>query len=859
MYKTLRKVLLLFLITTAIVCGTLFAVACGGKDDDDEVVIPELAAPTGVDIDDDGILSWNLVSNASGYIVYDGNSAIKSDIASDVHSYDLNDANLAAGNHSISVAAKGDGVNYKDSPKSSPAVPYTVGGSVGGDEADGSATKPYNLDKDFADNGRGQLTRLLEIDLGANESVYYWANLSESKTFVFSLIEQPGLVINVYSSPLLPAIATFEADSDGNLEAEYTVDADTDYYFSFSVKDGSAASYYVTVFKADVAGNPEPGTEDNPIAITSFGTYGADVPAWGGVYYQYVADVEVTLYFVGSSNAALQVYYVDDDGIAHYAPDDLSEGWSVNAGTVVTIILGTLDWEADYVTFIISDVPILDYVITVEDSFSLSGLKVELYVFDPEQPNGLGEKYGEADVISGTAVISAPENSYRVVLTGYDSDLYICEQGEIGKGAGDQGADTTEVTLTVVVKPQPVPITVTINGYDKLPAGSNIHLSVFDSNDSLVKEVAITSDSVTFEVDPGLSGFYGYVTILDLPDGYTVDQETINSEDEKNRSLYIVKQPTLDLDQDWVSVEVLSFKTLNFKLGSSVKTGVEYYIMIDPDSVLDEREFDISYNDDSTVRLTPQGNYWAAINFSTLKLSIYNGDTTTLELRFKLLSEKPATIVEEGGSVSLQVSNTITGEFTTGESVVDGNYILSLVRTDMMFNGTVTLYVGESDNTGYVFTCSNRMINPSSYKVHLTPGVVIRVVASNTTGVTITLAKALEGKELELSGYTETNINLSEETAGSSVVYTFKITATIGSDAYIFMKGAGMGAPLPVGVKVTIDFGDGTNVSADGSDYDQIYKTLDSSVGTTWTVTIDIAAGTNVSNLSFLVIFDPGN
>ena len=221
MYKTLRKVVLLFLLTLAVVCGAVFVAACdtpvdenGGGNEDAKVTysvtvtvdsgvegvtltslkaqwksgsttagektldadgkasveldagnytveldgvpdtatyakasvtatshdaaititaksggddLEKLSVPTGLDIDEDGVLTWNAVTNASGYIVYDGNNVLAGDIASTVTSYDLTTANLTDGEHSISVAAKGDGVTYSNSDKST-AVPYTVEG-----------------------------------------------------------------------------------------------------------------------------------------------------------------------------------------------------------------------------------------------------------------------------------------------------------------------------------------------------------------------------------------------------------------------------------------------------------------------------------------------------------------------------------------------------------------------------------------------------------------------------------------------------------------------------------------------------------------------------------------------------------
>ena len=498
----------------------------------------------------------------------------------------------------------------------------------------------------------------------------------------------------------------------------------------------------------------------------------------------------------------------------------------------------------------------VDYVFTVVDEFNLEGLKVELYVFDPEQPYSRGEKVGEDDVVGGTATIHATVGFYVAVLTGYDAEVYVADQVAL--------EENTTATLTVV-KVVYVDFGITIEGLDKV-SGHEIHLSVYNSEgNQKVLTIKIESSPVEFKLK---DGFSGYVTIEDLPDGFTVDQETINTVNEVARTLYIVAQPTLELDQDWVDVEVLSFKTLNFKLGSSVQTGVQYYLLIDPDSVHDQGpEFTLNHSDGVSVRLTPQGNYWAAVNFSSLQLSIANYDTTTLELRFKLVSTKPATLIEDGGNASFDLTKDTVGEVTTGDSVVDGMYFLSVIRTDMRFEGTITIYVGADDHTGYTFTRANWMITPDSYKVHLQPGVVIRVEVSTDTGVTISVAKAPEGKELTLSNYDgfdnpfTTKIDLSEETAGSTVIYTINVEADIyygDSDGDAFLIGGGtMYQPLPQKVKVTVDFGGGITESADGSNWDSLSHNFSTSdqgkISNKWTVTIEIAAGASLAGASLTI------
>ena len=81
----------------------------------------KLDAPTQLKVVD-GTLSWKAVANASGYVIYDGNTKL-GEVAANVLTYDV--SALAVGNHSLTVVAKGDGTNYTDSANST-AYAYKV-------------------------------------------------------------------------------------------------------------------------------------------------------------------------------------------------------------------------------------------------------------------------------------------------------------------------------------------------------------------------------------------------------------------------------------------------------------------------------------------------------------------------------------------------------------------------------------------------------------------------------------------------------------------------------------------------------------------------------------------------------------
>lgn len=364
MYKTLRKVLLLFVVSIAVVFGSVFAVACGDNDGDkggDKE--PEvLAAPTGLSIDDNDVLSWNPVDNASGYVVYDGDTVLSGDIAATTHSYDLNDASLSEGDHLISVAAKGDGVNYSTSPKSS-TVTHTVGTPFVGS---GSKDDPYYL---VAGNNT--------ISVPANGSVYYSVNVKSAslKYTLNSDAENITLEVYSYSDDSEPLYRFFT----GKLEQKEVVLAgggfagSASYYFVFSTVDGSADEYGVFVTIENVNSDGEPGSESNPIIITSLGTYSNEtkevtVTAPGGnthteqapVHYQYTVATTGKLYFAVADNTTIQV----NDGLHYYSSNDeddkIAEGWSFNAGDVLTIIVSYDDGTskiAGPVSFSISDKP----------------------------------------------------------------------------------------------------------------------------------------------------------------------------------------------------------------------------------------------------------------------------------------------------------------------------------------------------------------------------------------------------------------------------------------------------------------------------------------------------------------------
>ena len=171
MYKTIRKVLIMFLLVSTLVCGALFAVACTHghthnygyvsdgeaghhqecKDCDDvrSEILPHnynnddvctscgyhkgagseliaLAKPTGLNVKD-GILTWNAVEHAVDYEIKADGAFVTTVSADDPEGlkFDLKKTQLSVGNHSVTVTAIGDGETYGVSPESD-SVTYTV-------------------------------------------------------------------------------------------------------------------------------------------------------------------------------------------------------------------------------------------------------------------------------------------------------------------------------------------------------------------------------------------------------------------------------------------------------------------------------------------------------------------------------------------------------------------------------------------------------------------------------------------------------------------------------------------------------------------------------------------------------------
>ena len=482
-------------------------------------------------------------------------------------------------------------------------------------------------------------------------------------------------------------------------------------------------------------------------------------------------------------------------------------------------------------------------------------LKVELYKFDPENTanNSRGDKVTEANVVNGSATLSADAGHYLVVLVGYDEDFYTSEQQPVGEVL------LATITLDKVVLED---VSVEIEGYEAISTLENLYVVIHEAEtDKLLAKAELKSASVTLQLPQNKSGT---ASIEGLSDGYYVYTDDINSVNKFVATLYVIEQPTLELDaNDWIDATVLPYKTLYFKLGTTVQTDVQYYLLIDPESVGEQGpEFTINYGNGKNVTITPEGNYWAGIKFDELKLAINNSADTNIELRFKLVSTKPATIIEDGGSVTLQISNEVSGEITTGESIVAGDYILTATGFSMVFTGTVTLYLGAEDNTGYSFKAQRGMITPSSYKVHLEPGLVIRVTATGgETNVTVAVEKVPEGKEVTITGKDQQlNILLSDETPGTTINYTIKIAVegiNYSDGGYIMITAPGRGAPLPVGVKATLNCGGGVSQTADGSDYGQINLGLSDipSDSVSWDLTLELAANANLSGVSLVITF----
>ena len=572
-------------------------------------------------------------------------------------------------------------------------------------------------------------------------------------------------------------------------------------------------------------------------------------------YYTYTATTDG--YVVFSSNAeygANLTVYSD----AHYSVSAEADygrfvTYYVESGDTLYVFVDADEASVD--KLVLDVVYLTDYTITVEDENNLEGLKLEVYAFDPNQPLSRGDLLLEVDVDAGLATFNLPLDTYVLVLTGYDTEVYISEQVII------IGSEGTTATLTVEVAPEPVDCTVTIDGFDKL-SGKEVHLTITNTKTEQVAQI-IKVDSATVTVSL-LPGTYS-VTIEDLPEGFFAYWDDLNTEGKTSVTIYIVEQPTLEVDaDDWVTAEVLPYKSLEFKLGSSVQLGTPYWIMLDPDSTDGEREYVIDYGDNGYVTLTPRGNYLAGLTFSNLRLSITNYDTAKLVLKFKLVSKEPAVYIELDKKVSAQISDTNVAKFTVADSVTAGNYNLVAEGFDMMFSGTVTIYIGDSDNTGVKFTRQNWAVSPGSYKVHLEPGMVIRAKVDDEnkqTGITLSISPAVEGTELHITqNEQEITLNLSESKAGDTLKYIIHIDIAnidYSNGGYVMIKMPDRGAPLPTGVKATLDCGGGVTQTANGSDMGQInlgFNSL-SNDSISWELTLELGDDFNPANSTMAITF----
>lgn len=74
----------------------------------------------------EGVLTWSAVANADGYAVYKGDEVV-AEVGKTTLKYTI-PADLEDGTYLYTVVAKGDGVHYADSEKSSPATHTVVSG-----------------------------------------------------------------------------------------------------------------------------------------------------------------------------------------------------------------------------------------------------------------------------------------------------------------------------------------------------------------------------------------------------------------------------------------------------------------------------------------------------------------------------------------------------------------------------------------------------------------------------------------------------------------------------------------------------------------------------------------------------------
>ena len=218
-------------------------------------------------------------------------------------------------------------------------------GEGSGDADEGTESNPFALEV-------GSLT----VNVPVNGDIYYELNLKgESKTITVTSTAT-NISLKWYNV-MAPAGAQTAQSGPGGFECTIELEAMNLYYFVFSTTDRLASTYSITV--TEVSSEDEKGTELNPIEITDFDTYDNTVKAWDSVWYTFTTTEDITLYFAVHGNTFLRVsFMISEDVEVQKTIDELADGLTVKAGTVLRIELRTVDSDAGDVSFTISDSPI---------------------------------------------------------------------------------------------------------------------------------------------------------------------------------------------------------------------------------------------------------------------------------------------------------------------------------------------------------------------------------------------------------------------------------------------------------------------------------------------------------------------
>ena len=196
---------------------------------------------------------------------------------------------------------------------------------------------------------------LITVNVPAGGEVYYAAFTMMPTIYTF-MSDNTDISFKAYESGS-PEIAIDAESDEGGFYCDVTTERMSYYYFVFSTKSGSAATYSVNVL---VSGGEEPaepdGSSDNPFIIYGLGwQYGETTETnFEGkaepVYYTYTVTAEdEALYFYLGENTVLSVQYMVGEGSVDKSYEEF-EGKliGVAADTVITIMVATEEGIGDF-------------------------------------------------------------------------------------------------------------------------------------------------------------------------------------------------------------------------------------------------------------------------------------------------------------------------------------------------------------------------------------------------------------------------------------------------------------------------------------------------------------------------------